>query len=89
MKSTPQKIMLIVNPVSGRMKSTSGLCEILDELYRDDPAEDILPLTEGDAQAAYAPPRDTVDSDERPVLRAVAKPVGKTPARVGAMAIRP
>ena len=85
MKSTPQKIMLIVNPVSGRMKSTSGLCEILDELYRDDPAEDILPLTEGDAQAAYAPPRDTVGSDERPVLRAVAKPVGKTPARVGAV----
>ena len=85
MKSTPQKILLIVNPVSGRMKSTSGLCEILDELYRDDPAEDILPLTEGDAQAAYAPPRDTVGSDERPVLRAVAKPVGKTPARVGAV----
>ena len=85
MKSTPQKIMLIVNPVSGRMKSTSGLCEILDELYRDDPAEDILPLTERDTQAAYAPPRDTVGSDERPVLRAVAKPVGKTPARVGAV----
>ena len=31
----PEKILLIVNPVSGRMKSKTGLFEILDELYRD------------------------------------------------------
>ncbi len=31
-----QKILLIVNPVSGRMKSKTGLFEILDELYRHD-----------------------------------------------------
>ncbi len=46
----PAKILLIVNPVSGRMKSKTGLFEILDELYRlDPPAEDripTLPLTE-------------------------------------------
>ncbi len=33
----PQKILLIINPVSGRMKSKTGLFEILDELYRNDP----------------------------------------------------
>lgn len=46
--NTPTKILLIVNPVAGRMKSTSGLYEILDELYRDDDYEGVLPLTEGD-----------------------------------------
>lgn len=31
-----EKILLIVNPVSGRMKSKTGLFEILDELYREE-----------------------------------------------------
>ena len=31
---TEQRILLIVNPVSGKMKSRSGLFDILDELYR-------------------------------------------------------
>lgn len=31
-----EKILLIINPVSGRAKSRDGLYEILDELYRDD-----------------------------------------------------
>ena len=80
MKTTPQKILLIVNPVSGRMKSTSGLCEILDELYRDDPAEDILPFSDADTDEAapYIPlSREAEASEKKPVLRAVAKPVGK------------
>lgn len=34
-----EKILLIINPVSGRMKSKTGLFEILDELYRNDPEE--------------------------------------------------
>ncbi len=38
----PQKILLIVNPVSGRMKTKTGLFEILDELYRDDPDDAAL-----------------------------------------------
>lgn len=33
-KKPARNILLIVNPVSGRMKSKSGLFEILDELYR-------------------------------------------------------
>jgi YegS/Rv2252/BmrU family lipid kinase len=40
-----QKILLIVNPVSGRMKSKTGLFEILDELYRTD-----APVSETTAQ---------------------------------------
>ncbi len=32
----PKNILFIVNPVSGRMKSKTGLFEILDELYRTD-----------------------------------------------------
>ena len=58
MNTTPEKILLIINPVSGRMKSTSGLYEILDELYRDDAvdtadaAEISLPLTESEAEKA-------------------------------------
>jgi YegS/Rv2252/BmrU family lipid kinase len=34
-----RKILLIVNPVSGRMKTKAGLFEILDELYRTAPEE--------------------------------------------------
>lgn len=39
-EATPgdQKILFIVNPVSGRMKSKTGLVDILDELYRKDGA---------------------------------------------------
>lgn len=61
----PQKILLIINPVSGRMRSASGLCDILDELYRDDPEDSpiALPFSEGEATTP---------------LRAVARPVGKT-----------
>ena len=32
----PTSVLLIINPVSGRMKSKTGLFEILDELYRYD-----------------------------------------------------
>lgn len=46
-----QRILLIVNPVSGRMKTKAGLFEILDELYRLPPAKAEIP-----AQAAGASP---------------------------------
>ena len=36
-KKPCRKILLIVNPVSGRMKTKTGLFEILDELYRSAP----------------------------------------------------
>ncbi len=45
----PTSILLIVNPVSGRMKSKNGLFEMLDELYRFDAVSDStppLPLTD-------------------------------------------
>lgn len=32
----PKRILFIVNPISGRMRSKAGMFEILDELYRDD-----------------------------------------------------
>ena len=48
MKKIPEQILLIINPVSGRMKSATGLHEILDELYRDDDREFVLPLTESE-----------------------------------------
>ena len=38
-----RRILLIVNPVSGRMKSKTGIFEILDELYRLPPVEVIPP----------------------------------------------
>lgn len=62
-----QKILLIINPVSGRMRSAAGLCDILDELYRDDPEDSpmALPFSEGKTT---------------PPLRAVAKPLGKSSA---------
>ncbi len=41
----PNKILLIVNPVSGRMKSKTGLFEILDELYRLDPPLEVPKAT--------------------------------------------
>ena len=56
MNTTPQKILLIINPVSGRMRSASGIYEILDELYRDDAYEGSLPLTENDADMTSAQP---------------------------------
>ena len=60
-----EKILLIVNPVSGRMKSKDGLFEILDELYRDDPEEAAIsrpplktvarPVSAGPASAPVPP----------------------------------
>ncbi len=47
----PKQILLIVNPVSGRMKSKSGLFEMLDELYRFD-----QPTAPEDEWAEEAPP---------------------------------
>lgn len=58
MNKSPQNILLIINPVSGRMRSAAGLHEILDELYRDDHAEYILPLTESE-EANTPPPNRT------------------------------
>lgn len=57
----PQDILLIVNPVSGRMKSKAGIFEILDELYRvDRPGQPLkedarLPLTQAEAEAQADP----------------------------------
>ena len=48
-----EKILLIINPVSGRMKSKTGLFEILDELYRTDPVPEAG--TETKKSAAPAP----------------------------------
>lgn len=45
-----RKILLIINPVSGRMKSKTGLFEILDELYRDDRC-DLPAAGEGESPA--------------------------------------
>lgn len=60
-----EKILLIVNPVSGRAKSRDGLYEILDELYRDDAEEAAIsrpplkavarPMSAGPAPAPLAP----------------------------------
>ncbi len=56
----PRDILLIVNPISGRMKSKAGLFEILDELYRvDRPSESEedyrLPFSEAEAAGRAAP----------------------------------
>ncbi len=45
----PTSVLLIVNPVSGRMKSKTGLFEILDELYRFDAPLDESALGSSDA----------------------------------------
>ena len=45
------RILLIVNPVSGRMKSKTGIFEILDELYRLPPAE-VVPVSVSDQSSA-------------------------------------
>ena len=60
-----EKILLIVNPVSGRAKSRDGLFDILDELYRDDAEEAAIsrpplkavarPVSAGPAPAPLAP----------------------------------
>ena len=50
----PASILLIINPVSGRMKSKTGLFEILDELYRYD-------ATTPRAIPASAHPADTTE----------------------------
>ena len=43
--SKSRRILLIVNPVSGRMKTKTGLFEILDELYRRAPDEPVTVKT--------------------------------------------
>ncbi len=52
----PKSILLIVNPVSGKMKSKTGLFEMLDELYRfDSPADEAarsLPLNDPTEETA-------------------------------------
>ncbi len=59
-----QKILLIINPVSGRAKSRDGLYEILDELYRDDPEEAAVPrpTLKAVARPVSAGPASTVAS---------------------------
>ena len=52
----PSSILLIINPVSGRMKSKTGLFEILDELYRYD----------ADAQNAPTPATDAAEDASAP-----------------------
>ena len=71
-----EKILLIINPVSGRMKSASALCDILDELYRDDRDDGYDCGTAVDA-APYTP-------TTKAPLKAVAKPIGKAPAKAPA-----
>ena len=78
MITTPEKILLIINPVSGRMKSTSGIYEILDELYRDDAYEGVLPLTEEDANTASAQP--AIKHQRGPLISGTtADPIGGSP----------
>ncbi len=49
----PTSVLLIINPVSGRMKSKTGLFEMLDELYRfDAPSVLILPEAPEEAEGA-------------------------------------
>ena len=49
-----RRILLIVNPVSGRMKTKAGIFEILDELYRRELPEVIPPPAEAEVEAAPA-----------------------------------
>ncbi len=42
----PNRILLIINPHSGRMKAKTGLFEILDELYRIDQSAEADPIDE-------------------------------------------
>ena len=48
-----RRILLIVNPVSGRMKTKAGLFEILDELYRTAPEE--IPVDDGKTAVKASP----------------------------------
>ncbi len=58
----PSAILLIVNPVSGRMKSKTGLFEMLDELYRlDRPG---TPAPEPEAVSLPASTASDTASDE-------------------------
>lgn len=78
MNTTPKKILLIINPVAGRMKSTSGIYEILDELYRDDAYEGTLPLTDGDTDLPSA--QLIVNKPSKPLLVATpSDPIGGSP----------
>jgi hypothetical protein len=49
-----RRILLIVNPVSGRMKTKTGIFEILDELYRRELPEVIPPPAEAEVEDAPA-----------------------------------
>jgi YegS/Rv2252/BmrU family lipid kinase len=51
-----EKILLIINPVSGRAKSRDCLFEILDELYRDAPEDAAMALPQTPAGPASAGP---------------------------------
>lgn len=59
-----QKILLILNPVSGRMRSREGLFEILDELYRGEAEEAALarPSQKGGGRPVAAGPALAVPS---------------------------
>ncbi|MBP3665843.1 MAG: YegS/Rv2252/BmrU family lipid kinase [Clostridia bacterium] len=57
-----EKILLIINPVSGRMKTKTGLFEILDELYRLDPEETNTVTVQQKAVAKPAGPSASLPS---------------------------
>lgn len=77
-----RKILLIVNPVSGRLKSKTGIIEILDELYRTPPAEVVPPpaaeVSSQEAASKEVSPKE-VSSKEVSSKEAVAKPVVSPP----------
>ena len=50
-----RQILLIVNPVSGRMKTKTGLFEILDELYRLDKADSVDGKSSGKTAGIASP----------------------------------
>lgn len=78
MNTTPEKILLIINPVSGRMKSASGIFEILDELYRDDAYNGVLPLIDNHTIPPTA--QATVTKPSKPLLTtAPFDPIGGSP----------
>ncbi len=54
----PSSVLLIINPVSGRLKSKTGLFEILDELYRHDVLSESVPTL-----PLFAPQEHTGEED--------------------------
>ncbi len=65
-----KSILLIVNPVSGRMKSKNGLFEMLDELYRFDPhnADDDIPMLPLSDDSASDPQEELSQDDMQPTF---------------------